>query len=52
MAFMSKEFRLVLRVAGSNIDGTKKVAYGISHIRGVGASYAAAVVKAARFGLN
>jgi small subunit ribosomal protein S13 len=43
---MSKEFRLVLRVAGSNIDGTKKVVYGISHIRGVGPSYAAAIVKA------
>ncbi len=44
---MSKEFRLVLRVAGANIDGTKKVAYGIGHIRGVGPSYAAAIVKAA-----
>jgi small subunit ribosomal protein S13 len=43
---MSKDFRLVLRVAGTNIDGTKKVVYGISHIRGVGPSYAAAIVKA------
>jgi small subunit ribosomal protein S13 len=44
---VSKEFRFVLRVAGTNIDGTKKVVYGISQIRGVGPSYAAAVVKAA-----
>jgi len=47
MVFMSREFRHVLRVAGTNIDGTKKVVYGLSHIRGVGASYAAAVVRAA-----
>jgi small subunit ribosomal protein S13 len=44
---MSREFRHVLRVAGANIDGTKKVVYGLSHIRGVGASYATAVVRAA-----
>ena len=47
MAYMSREFRLVLRVAGTNVDGTKKVVYGLSHIRGVGVSYASAVVKAA-----
>jgi len=46
VSIVSKDFRLVLRVAGTNIDGTKKVAYGISHIRGVGPSYAAAIVKA------
>jgi small subunit ribosomal protein S13 len=44
---MSREFRHVLRVAGSNIDGTKKVAYGLLRIRGVGPSYASAVVRAA-----
>ena len=44
---MSREFRLVLRVAGSNIDGTKKLVYGLTRIRGVGASYASAVVRAA-----
>ena len=44
---MSREFRHVLRVAGTNVDGTKKVVYGILHIRGVGPSYATAVVRAA-----
>ncbi len=44
---MSREFRHILRVAGTNIDGTKKLVYGLLHIRGVGPSYAAAVVKAA-----
>ena len=33
---------------GSDIDGSKKVAYGISKIRGVGPNFAHAVVKAAR----
>lgn len=44
---MSREFRHILRVAGTDIDGTKKLVYGLSHIRGVGPSYAAAVVRAA-----
>jgi small subunit ribosomal protein S13 len=47
MHFMSREFRHVLRVAGTNVDGTKKVIYGLSLIRGVGPSYASAVVRAA-----
>ena len=45
---MSKEFRLILRFMGSDIDGTKKVAYGLSKIRGVGPNFAHAVVKVAR----
>jgi small subunit ribosomal protein S13 len=44
---MSREFRHILRLAGSNVDGTKKVGYGILLIRGVGPSYAAAIVRAA-----
>jgi len=43
---MSREFRQILRVAGTNIDGTKKLIYGLGRIRGVGPSYAAAVVRA------
>ncbi len=45
---MSREFRLILRFMGTDIDGTKKVIYGISKIRGVGPNFAHAVVKAAR----
>lgn len=44
---MSREFRQILRVAGTNVDGTKKLVYGLLNIRGVGPSYAAAIVKAA-----
>jgi small subunit ribosomal protein S13 len=44
---MSREFRHILRVAGTDLDGTKKVVYGLAKIRGVGPSFAAAVVRAA-----
>jgi small subunit ribosomal protein S13 len=44
---MSREFRHVLRVSGTNVDGTKNVVYGLTKIIGVGPSYAAAIVRAA-----
>ncbi len=44
---MSREFRHIVRVAGTDIDGSKKIIYGITRIRGIGPSFAAAVVKAA-----
>ena len=44
---MSREFRHIVRVAGTDIDGSKKVIYGITRIRGIGPSFAVAVVKAA-----
>lgn len=44
---MSREFRHIVRVAGTDIDGSKKLVYGITRIRGIGMSFAAAVVKAA-----
>ena len=43
---MSREFRQILRVSGTNVDGTKKLVYGLTKIRGIGASYATAVVRA------
>src|SRR5438094_10656543 len=45
---MSREFRLILRVLGADVDGTKKVPFGLSRIRGVGLKFAQAVVKVAR----
>src|SRR5256885_793925 len=45
---MSREFRLILRVLGADVDGTKKVPFGLSRIRGVGPNFAQAVVKVAR----
>jgi small subunit ribosomal protein S13 len=43
---MSREFRHILRVSGTDIDGTKRLVYGLTRIRGVGPSFAAAVVRA------
>ena len=45
---MSKEFRLILRFMGTDIDGSKKVAYGLSKVRGVGPNLALAIVKVAK----
>lgn len=44
---MSREFRHIVRVAGTDLDGSKKLVYGITRIRGIGPSFAAAIVKAA-----
>jgi small subunit ribosomal protein S13 len=44
---MSREFRHMLRVAGTDVDGTKKIVYGLTKIRGVGPSLAAAIVRVA-----
>ena len=45
---MSREFRHIVRVVGADVDGSKKVVYGLGKIRGVGTSFSYAVVKAAR----
>ena len=45
---MSREFRHIVRVVGTDVDGSKKVVYGLGKIRGVGTSFSYAVVKAAR----
>jgi small subunit ribosomal protein S13 len=44
---MSREFRHIVRISGTDIDGSKKLVYGITKIRGIGLSFAPAVVKAA-----
>ncbi len=45
---MSREFRHIVRVIGTDLDGSKKVAYGISKIRGVGPNFAHAVVRVSK----
>ncbi len=42
-----REFRHIVRIAGSDIDGSKKFIYGLSKIRGVGISLASAICRAA-----
>lgn len=44
---LSTEYRHILRVAGTNLDGSKQIPYGLSAINGVSVNYARAVVKAA-----
>lgn len=41
---MSQEFRHIVRVAGRDLDGTKKLAPAVSEIKGVGGSYANAML--------
>ncbi len=41
---MSQEFRHIVRIAGRDLDGTKKVVPAISEIKGVGNSFANAMV--------
>jgi len=44
---MSREFRHIVRLSGTDLDGTKKLIYGLTKIRGVGVSLANAIAKAA-----
>jgi len=41
---MSQEFKYIVRVAGRDLDGTKKLVPAIAEIKGVGDSYANAMV--------
>jgi len=43
----SKEFRHIVRLMGVDLDGSKKVVYGLTKIRGIGVSLSSAVVRAA-----
>jgi small subunit ribosomal protein S13 len=45
---MSREYRFIVRFMGTDLDGSKKVPFGISKIRGVGPNFAHAIVKVAR----
>lgn len=41
---MSQEFKYIVRVAGRDLDGTKKLVPAIAEIKGVGDSYANAMI--------
>jgi small subunit ribosomal protein S13 len=42
---MSKEFKHIIRIKGTDLEGSKKVTYGLTKIKGVGVSMANAIVK-------
>jgi small subunit ribosomal protein S13 len=44
---MSKEFRHIIRIADTDIDGTLKVSYALSSIKGVGIQLAYAILRKA-----
>ncbi|HIE13824.1 TPA: 30S ribosomal protein S13 [Candidatus Bathyarchaeota archaeon] len=44
---MSREFRHIVRVLGTDLDGTKRVACALSSIKGIGIRMANAIVKKA-----
>jgi small subunit ribosomal protein S13 len=46
---MSREFRHIVRIRGTDLDGTKKLTHGLTKIKGVGTSLSNAVVKAGGF---
>ena len=49
---MSKEFRHIIRLASTDLDGTKKIAYGLAKIKGLDVSLAYAILKVAEIDPN
>ncbi|UCC27928.1 MAG: 30S ribosomal protein S13 [Candidatus Bathyarchaeota archaeon] len=44
---MSREFRHIIRIADTDIDGTLKVGYGLSNIKGIGTRLAHTILRKA-----
>lgn len=42
---MSEGFRHIIRIAGTDLDGSKKLVYGLTKIRGVDVNFALAITK-------
>ena len=46
---MGEEFRYIVRIAGTDVDGTKKVPFGLLKIKGISNRIADAIVKVTGF---
>ena len=46
---MAQEFRHIVRVAGTDLDGSRKLEYGLTRIKGLGINLSKAVVKKSNF---
>ncbi len=46
VTIMSSEYKYIVRIAGTDIDGSKKLIYGLTKIKGVGLNLASAMVRA------
>ena len=44
---MPSKFRQIIRIAGANVDGTKRLAYALTEIKGVGITLANVIVEKA-----
>jgi len=44
---MSKEFRHIIRIANTDLDGTQKVVYALTNVKGIGIKMANVIVKKA-----
>lgn len=44
---MSKEFRHIVRIAGTDLDGGKKLVYGLTKIKGIGVAMATSIAQVA-----
>lgn len=47
-----EEFKYIVRIADTNIDGNFRVDYGLSHIKGIGIRVAAQVARAAQIPIH
>jgi small subunit ribosomal protein S13 len=45
---MSEDFKHIVRLAGTDLDGTKKIEFGLMKIKGIGYHMANAIVKVAK----
>jgi len=43
---VSNEFNYIVRLKGTNVDGSKKIPYALTDIKGIGIRFGNAVVKA------
>ncbi|MCW3983344.1 MAG: 30S ribosomal protein S13 [Candidatus Bathyarchaeota archaeon] len=44
---MSQEYRYIVRIMGTDVQGTQKTSYAVSHIKGISTSLANAILKKA-----
>ena len=44
---MSKEFRSIIRITGTNLEGSRKIAFALTGIKGIGIRFASTIVKKA-----
>jgi len=44
---MSQEYRYIVRIMGTDVQGTHKVSYAVAHVKGISSSLSNAVLKKA-----